>query len=198
MILFYPIIKGNIKRPVQSGRNSVPYVWDEKGKLKSKIDYYTFHQTFVFPQNQLLPWLQQHWCWRLPGSGCHCHTESKVCRLYLDNSLFPFDVNFGYPCSGHDCSFTLLSSCIQTDSQTWQLSQQVWQESTAPLWPTAHPSRNDFGVWTRECKILTCAIPTTGSGGYFFPIQRANKKQLSPKTQINFYSEEWTGDTPCV
>lgn len=26
--------KENIKRPVQSEGNSVPYVWDEKGKLK--------------------------------------------------------------------------------------------------------------------------------------------------------------------
>lgn len=45
---------------------------------------------------------------------------------------------------------------------------------------------------------MTCAIPTAGSKGYFFLTQRANRKQLSPKTQISFYSEEWIGDSPCV
>lgn len=91
MILFYTIIKREHKKTRSKWRKLCSLCLGWKGKIKtSKIDYYTFHQTFVFSQNQLLPSLQQHWCWRLPGSGYHCHTELKVCRLYLDNSLFSF------------------------------------------------------------------------------------------------------------
>lgn len=91
MILFYPIIKREHKKTCSKWRKLCSLRLGWKGKIKTcKTDYYTFHQTFIFPQNQLLPSLQQHWCWRLLGLGYHCVTELNVCRLYLDTSLLSF------------------------------------------------------------------------------------------------------------
>lgn len=90
MILFYSIVKREHKKTCSKWRKFCSLCLGWKGKIKtSKIDYYTFHQTFIFPQNQLLPLLQQHWCWRLPGSGVSLSHRIKGLQAVF-GQLLPF------------------------------------------------------------------------------------------------------------